>query len=129
MNQTAPPVTAEPGGGAGQASRPGDEDLAFATVTELARLLQGGAVSPVDLAELALSRLERLGPRFNAVATVMAERARREARRAEIALHSSRGDGRASGSALLGIPYGAKDLLAARGAPTTWGAPPYRDQV
>src|SRR5205807_8323131 len=30
---------------------------------------------------------------------------------------------------LLGIPYGAKDLLAARGAPTTWGAPPYRDQV
>src|SRR5919204_6819479 len=30
---------------------------------------------------------------------------------------------------LLGIPYGAKDLLAARGAPTTWGAPPYRDQL
>ena len=39
---------------------------------------------------------------------------------------------RARGSArgdLHGIPYGAKDLLAARGAPTTWGAPPYRDQV
>ena len=30
---------------------------------------------------------------------------------------------------MLGIPYGAKDLLAAKGAPTTWGAPPYRDQV
>jgi len=32
-------------------------------------------------------------------------------------------------SLLTGIPYGAKDLLAAAGAPTTWGAPPYRDQV
>src|SRR5207253_7848437 len=33
------------------------------------------------------------------------------------------------GGPLAGIPYGAKDLLAARGAPTTWGAPPYRDQI
>ena len=30
---------------------------------------------------------------------------------------------------MTGVPYGAKDLLAARGAPTTWGAPPYRDQI
>ena len=30
---------------------------------------------------------------------------------------------------LHGIPYGAKDLLAVQGAPTTWGATPYQDQV
>ena len=53
----------------------------------------------------------------------MRERARREARRADAALKKR--DGRP----LLGIPYGAKDLLAAKGAPTTWGAPPFRDQV
>lgn len=54
----------------------------------------------------------------------MRERALREARAADRAL--ARGDAR---SPLLGIPYGAKDLLAARGAPTTWGAAPYRDRV
>src|SRR6185369_6882674 len=53
----------------------------------------------------------------------MRERALAEAKRADAAL--KRRDRRP----LLGIPYGAKDLLAAKGAPTTWGAPPYRDQV
>lgn len=53
----------------------------------------------------------------------MRERARREATTADAALR--RGDRRP----LLGVPYGAKDLLSAKGAPTTWGAPPYRDQV
>ena len=67
--------------------------------------------------------MERVGPKYNAVATVTRARARGEARRADAAL--KRRDLRP----LLGIPYGAKDLLAAKGAPTTWGAPPYRDQV
>ena len=126
---------------------PGEADLAFATVTELARLLAAGRVSPVDLAEVCVGRLERLGPGLNAVATVMRDRALREARRAESArardagtrglpLSAAQGRGgagaprrRADGrGALHGIPYGAKDLLAARGAPTTWGAAPYRDQ-
>ena len=53
----------------------------------------------------------------------MRVRARAEAKRADDAI--KRRDARP----LLGIPYGAKDLLAAKGAPTTWGAPPYRDQV
>ena len=51
------------------------------------------------------------------------ERARREAKRADAALR------RRDAKPLTGIPYGAKDLLAAKGARTTWGAPPYRDQV
>ncbi|MGH2352686.1 MAG: amidase [Chloroflexota bacterium] len=102
----------------------GEDELAFATVTELAKLLDEQRVSPVELAQLALDRLERLGSRYNAVASVTAERALAEARRAEGERRAGRVRGR-----LHGIPYGAKDLLAARGAPTTWGAPPYRDQV
>jgi aspartyl-tRNA(Asn)/glutamyl-tRNA(Gln) amidotransferase subunit A len=80
-------------------------------------------VSAVELAEETCDRLARVGPRYNAVATVMRERALAEAKRADAALK------RRERRPLLGIPYGAKDLLAAKGAPTTWGAPPYRDQV
>jgi len=99
-------------------------DLAFATATELATLLERRQLGEVELAQLFLGRLERLGPRYNAVAAVLRERALDEARRAE----RQRAQGRVR-SRLHGLPYGAKDLLAARGAPTTWGAPPYRDQV
>lgn len=81
------------------------------------------SVSAIELAEEFADLLEREGPRYNAVATVMRERAMREAKRADVALRAR--DTRP----LLGVPYGAKDLLAAKGAPTTWGAPPYRDQV
>ena len=52
---------------------------------------------------------------------VMRERALAEARHADRTRATAR-------STLHGVPYGAKDLVAARGAPTTWGAPPYRDQ-
>jgi aspartyl-tRNA(Asn)/glutamyl-tRNA(Gln) amidotransferase subunit A len=103
---------------------PSDDELAFAGVAALGRLLRERRVSAVELTELFLARLERLGPAYNAIAALAAERARREARRADEALRRGTAKG-----ALAGIPYGAKDLLAARGAPTTWGAPPYRDQV
>jgi aspartyl-tRNA(Asn)/glutamyl-tRNA(Gln) amidotransferase subunit A len=96
----------------------------FATVVELADQLRSRRLSAVELATEAVDRLAAIGPRYHAVATVMRERALREARAADRAI--ARGAAR---SPLLGIPYGAKDLLAARGAPTTWGAAPYRDQV
>ncbi len=80
-------------------------------------------MSAVELATETVDRLASLGPRYNAVASVMRTRALREAAAADRAL--ARTD---APSPLLGIPYGAKDLLAARGAPTTWGAAPYKDQ-
>jgi aspartyl-tRNA(Asn)/glutamyl-tRNA(Gln) amidotransferase subunit A len=52
----------------------------------------------------------------------MRERALDMARRADRTLATAR-------TALHGVPYGAKDLVAAKGARTTWGAPPYRDQT
>ncbi len=82
-------------------------------------------MSPVELTETFLDRLERFGPRYNAVVTVTRERALREAREAEEEVSSGRYRG-----LLHGIPYGVKDLLATSGGiPTTWGAAPFRNQT
>ena len=82
-------------------------------------------VSPVEVAEYFLARLDELGPSYNSLVTLTEERALRTARRAEDTL--ARGD---DDSPLLGIPWGAKDLLATSGGiPTTWGAEPFRHQT
>ena len=87
--------------------------------------MHAGKVSPGELAETFLDRLERLGPRYNAVVTVTRERALREAREAEEEISSGRCRG-----PLHGIPYGVKDLIAtSEGIPTTWGAAPFRNQT
>ncbi|HTD37274.1 MAG TPA: amidase [Candidatus Limnocylindrales bacterium] len=99
------------------------DDLAFADATELQRLLTARTVSSVELTELYLARLEKYGPVYNAVVTILHDRARREAKRAD----AERARGRVRGP-LHGIPYGVKDLLATPDAPTTWGAQPYREQ-
>ncbi len=99
-------------------------DLSFATIRELGRLLRCRSVSAIELAEHFLARLEKIGPRFNAVVTVTRELAVGQARAAQHEL--DRGIDRGP---LHGIPYGAKDLLATAGVPTTWGAAPLRDQV
>src|SRR5437879_15685 len=96
----------------------------FLTISELSAGLQRQEFSAVDLARTALDRLASFGRDYNAVASILPERALKEAHAADRMLRDRRDRG-----ALLGIPYGAKDLLAARGAPTTWGAPPYARQV
>ncbi|HEY0077350.1 MAG TPA: amidase [Pyrinomonadaceae bacterium] len=99
------------------------EEIFFLSVRELSAMIRARRLSPVELAEAYLSRLERYGKRLGAVATVMRESGMREARAAEREIRAGRYRG-----ALHGIPYGAKDLLATREAPTTWGATPYKDQ-
>jgi aspartyl-tRNA(Asn)/glutamyl-tRNA(Gln) amidotransferase subunit A len=101
-----------------------DSDLMFLPVRELAARLRARAVTSVQLAEASLSRLETLGPKYNAVVTLMRESALAEARRADAELRAGK-----PRSPLHGIPYGVKDLLATKGVPTTWGAEPYRGQV
>jgi len=100
-----------------------DDDLAFSGVVELQRLLTRRTVSSLELTELYLTRLEKYGPVYNALVTLMPERARSEAKRAD----RERAAGKIRGP-LHGIPYGVKDLLATVGAPTTWGAEPFRHQ-
>jgi aspartyl-tRNA(Asn)/glutamyl-tRNA(Gln) amidotransferase subunit A len=99
-------------------------DLSFLILPELSAMLRGRQVSAAELAKHFLQRLERLGPRFNAVVTVLRESALAEAaeRDSELAAGTDRGP-------LHGIPYGVKDLLATKGAPTSWGAQPYRNQM
>jgi aspartyl-tRNA(Asn)/glutamyl-tRNA(Gln) amidotransferase subunit A len=100
------------------------EDVLFAPIREIGAHLRTRRVSAVDLAEWSMRRLETIGPRLGAVVTVTRQRALAEAHRANQELLAGRDRG-----PLHGIPYGAKDLLATRGIPTTWGALPLREQV
>lgn len=100
------------------------ETLAFLTVVELSRLIKARKVTSTELTRMYLERLKRFDPALHCVVTLTEERALHQAARAdrEIAADHYRG-------ALHGIPWGAKDLLATRGIPTTWGARPYEHQV
>ena len=100
------------------------DSLAFATVADLGRSLWSREFTSVELTRFFLDRLEQLGPKLNAVVTVTRERALAEAQQADQELCAGRYRG-----PLHGIPYGAKDLLATKGIPTTWGAAPFKDQV
>lgn len=101
-----------------------DEQIAFSDAIALGQLIAKRRVSSLELTKLYLSRLERYGHVYGAVVTIMHDRALREARAADKALAAGHPRG-----PLHGVPYGVKDLLAAVGAPTTWGAAPYRHQV
>lgn len=100
------------------------QELAFATVRELGRRLRSGEVTSVGLTEFFLERLKRVGPQFNAAVTLTEDLALAQAKQADVDLMEGRDRG-----PLHGIPYGAKDLLAVRGYPTTWGAEPFKDRV
>lgn len=98
-------------------------DVLYLPIRELAERIRTQKLSPVELTESYLERSKRLGPKFNAYATLTEELALSQARLAEkeIAAGHYRGP-------LHGIPYAAKDLLAVKGYPTTWGAKPYAEQ-
>lgn len=101
-----------------------DASLVFASVRELGELIKGRRLSPVELTEAYLTRLETIGSKLGAVVTVTRTLAIGQARAAEkeIAVGQYRGP-------LHGIPYGVKDAFSAKGFPTTWGTAPYRHQV
>src|SRR5258707_10627099 len=97
------------------------EDVLFLPVTELAKRIRSRRLSPVELTESYLERSRDVGPNLNAYATLTPELALKQAHAAEkeIAAGKYRGP-------LHGIPYAAKDLLAVKGYPITWGSPPVR---
>jgi aspartyl-tRNA(Asn)/glutamyl-tRNA(Gln) amidotransferase subunit A len=100
------------------------EDVLYLTVGELADRIRTKKLSPVELTEAYLRRGETVGARLNAYATLTRERAMAEAKKAESEINEGKYRG-----PLHGIPYAAKDLLAAKGYPTTWGARPYAGQT
>jgi len=100
------------------------EDVYFATIPELNARLKAKEFSAEDLARTFSERLQRLGPRYNALALSLHQEALRAAKEVDKDLKRERYRG-----PLQGIPYGVKDLLAFAGQPTTWGAAPYAAQV
>ncbi len=105
--------------------RPADlEEVAFWPLTHLAWLIESRQVSAVELTRMYLARLRRYDPILQCVVTLTEELALEQAGRADHEL----AEGRYRGT-LHGIPWGAKDLLAKRGYPTTWGSEAYREQI
>jgi aspartyl-tRNA(Asn)/glutamyl-tRNA(Gln) amidotransferase subunit A len=102
-----------------------DDALCWTSASELAGLIRRKAVSPVEVVDVVLARIDRLDPTLNAFVTVTAEAARRAARLAERALAVRR----PRLGPLHGVPFSVKDLVATRGVRTTFGTPLYRDHV
>jgi aspartyl-tRNA(Asn)/glutamyl-tRNA(Gln) amidotransferase subunit A len=99
------------------------DDIFFASISEITAKLRAKEFSAVELTRAFCDRLERIGPRYNAVALSLRETALHKAKDVDSEIKRDRF------RPLSGIPYGAKDLLAAKGHPTTWGAKPYATQV
>ena len=99
------------------------EELAYAGVAQLSEMVRLRKVKPSELTEMYIGRLKKYDPQLHCVISLTEERARKQAKDldAEIARGKYRGP-------LHGIPWGAKDLLAVKGYPTTWGAGLYKDQ-
>ena len=99
-------------------------DIAFLSAAELARMIREGRITSSELLEHYLSRIEKFNPRINAVVTLDAEGARRQARRADEML--ARGESRGP---LHGVPVTIKDGFETAGLRTTSGAPMYKDHI
>ena len=100
------------------------EDIAFLTVAELGVLIRTHQIKPSELTEIFLNRLKQYGPKLNNIITLTEDAARAQALIADEEIKNGKYRG-----PLHGIPFGAKDLFAYKGYPTTWGAEPYKNQV
>jgi amidase len=92
-----------------------DEDLAFAGVARLGEVLRAGQITPRELTEFYLGRIERLNPALRAFISVRAERALMEADGALSRLEAG------ERSPLLGLPVAVKDNVDLAGEMTTHG--------
>jgi amidase len=99
-------------------------DLTFASAVELARLYRVRKISPLEVVQALLDRIDAINPQVNAIVTLAREAALWEARRATAAL--KRG---AALPPLFGVPVGIKDVTATRGLRTTYGSKLFEDHV
>ena len=102
----------------------GSGDLVWRSALECAALIRDKQLSPVELTEAILARVETLNPRLNAFCLVAHDVARRAAREAEIAVMKSEPLG-----ALHGVPISIKDVIYTRGIRTTGGSRLFADLV
>lgn len=108
----------------GNVKLPADrEALAYYTVRQLAALIQSRQITSTELTRFFIQRLKQYDPILHCVITITEEKAMEQAAKADAEIQAGNYRG-----LLHGIPYGAKDLLAAKGYKTTWGAMPYKEQ-
>ena len=100
------------------------KDLAFYSIPQLASLIKHKKVSAVELTRFFINRLKQFGDTLHCVISITEAIAMKQAKAADDALAKGIYKG-----PLQGIPYGLKDLFAVKGTMTTWGTPPYKDQV
>lgn len=101
-----------------------DEEIARSDAVSLARRIRQRELSPVEVVEAALARMERLDPVLNAFCTPTPDLARADARRIEAALVAGESVG-----PLAGVPVAIKDLVLTRGVRTVSGCWTYADFV
>jgi aspartyl-tRNA(Asn)/glutamyl-tRNA(Gln) amidotransferase subunit A len=101
-----------------------DTNLTFSSIADVARLFRAGKLSPLELTELLLARIERLNPELNAYITVTAELARAQAKKAgqEIGVAARGRKSRRDRGVLHGIPVSLKDNISTLGVRTTAGS-------
>jgi amidase/aspartyl-tRNA(Asn)/glutamyl-tRNA(Gln) amidotransferase subunit A len=99
-------------------------DLTEASAVELARGVRAGDLSPVEVVDAHLDRIEALDDGINAFVTVTAEAAREAAREVERAVERGEDPG-----PLAGVPVAVKDLENVAGVRTTFGSKPLADTV
>jgi Asp-tRNA(Asn)/Glu-tRNA(Gln) amidotransferase A subunit family amidase len=100
------------------------EEIAFLPVTSLAVLIESKRITSTELTKIYLNRLKKYGDTLKCVVSLTEDLALKQAADADAEIKAGKYRG-----PLHGIPWGAKDLLAAKGYKTTWGATPYKDQV
>jgi Asp-tRNA(Asn)/Glu-tRNA(Gln) amidotransferase A subunit family amidase len=101
-----------------------DEDIAFASVSQLSHWIQQRKLTSERLTNIYLQRLEKFNPTLRCVITLTRELALKQAKQADLEIAAGKYRG-----PLHGIPYGAKDLLDTANIPTTYGAEPYRNRI
>src|ERR1700680_4819756 len=100
------------------------KDIVFSSTTQLAAAIRAGEVSATEVLEAHLAQIATHNPTLNAVVTLDAEQARKQAREADEAL--ARGE---VWGPLHGVPFTLKDAHATAGMRTTTGFPPLADYV
>src|SRR5499426_1413255 len=100
-------------------------DLCFTPATELSRLYRARTVSPLEVMQAVLERIDRVNPLVNAIVTLIRDTALAEARRATAALTRRS----ATLGPLHGIPVGIKDVTPTKGIRTTFGSKLFEDHV
>src|SRR5208282_5988994 len=101
-----------------------DEDIAFASVTQLSRWIESKKITSERLTNIYLDRIERFNPKLRCVITVTRDLALTQAKQADIEIAAGKYRG-----PLHGIAWGGEDLLDTAGIATTYGAERFRNRV